>query len=155
MLHTKLAPSAQPSAFRLWPRTAISTLFIGAALLGGCQADSIVRAPSASPTSLHDVSVTSASTLDSPFAEALTATEALDETLLLFRFTIDPQIFKVLLSELNVVGADLTAGKSAPACSALQDFISTVNAQAGKKIPAKQAGILSTQATSIRAILGC
>ena len=156
MLHTKLTPSAQqPSAFRRWPRTAISTLFVGAALLSGCQADSIVRAPSASPTSLHDASVTSTGALDSSIENALSATKGFDQVLLLFRFTIDPKIFNVLQSDIDVTLADLTAGKRAPACSALQDFIGIVNAQSGKKIPEDQAGILSTKATAIRGILGC
>jgi hypothetical protein len=156
-LHTKLAPSAQqPSAFRLWPRTAIATLFVGAALLGGCQADSIVRAPFASPTSLRDASVTSAGALDSSIEDALTATQGLDNVLQFFSFTIDPKTFNVLQSDLDGTLAALTAGKRAPACSALQDFIGVANAQSGKKIPENQASALSTKATLIRGgILGC
>ena len=66
-LHTRLSPLAQQpsSALRIQRRTTMSALFVGAALLSGCQADSVVGAPRANPTALHTLSVES--TLDPAF----------------------------------------------------------------------------------------
>ena len=49
----------------------------------------------------------------------------------------------------------LNAGNPEGACDGLKAFINEVNAQSGKKLPAVQAGQLSTEAASIRLALGC
>jgi hypothetical protein len=72
-LPTRLVPFAQQrsSALRIRPRTSISTLLVGAALLGGCQADSFVGAPTEIPTSLHARHSTIATAPDSLWNQLL------------------------------------------------------------------------------------
>ena len=47
------------------------------------------------------------------------------------------------------------AGDTADACSTLNDFMSEVKAQSGKKLTTTQANSLLTNAARIRAVLGC
>lgn len=67
MLLTMLSPLAQQplSTLRIQRRTTLSALFVSAALLSGCQADSVIGTPRANPNALHTLRVES--TLDPAF----------------------------------------------------------------------------------------
>jgi hypothetical protein len=60
-----------------------------------------------------------------------------------------------LVAKLNAALAALKKNNTATACARLQDFINLVQAQSGKKIPAIVASGLITDATQIRATIGC
>ena len=51
--------------------------------------------------------------------------------------------------------AQLNAGRTVPACSKLDDFISQVSAQSGRQIAPGDAEILITDANRIKAVIGC
>jgi len=68
---------------------------------------------------------------------------------------LDPGIRTAMLVKLQAALASVNPPNTALACQALQDFISMVNAQSGKKIATSDATFLINEATRIRAVLGC
>lgn len=60
-----------------------------------------------------------------------------------------------LNAKLNAALAALAGGNSDGACTALQDLINAANAQSGKKISVGLAANIISQASAIRAALGC
>lgn len=69
---------------------------------------------------------------------------------------LGPGLFSNSLeSKLTDALTALNAGEIATACVALEDFISEVAAQSGKKISAAEATTLINQATAIRTQIGC
>ncbi len=69
--------------------------------------------------------------------------------------TMKDGVKNALLVKLNAALAKLLTSNAPPACGALADFISQVNAQRGKEISANDADSLNAQATQIRAVIGC
>lgn len=69
--------------------------------------------------------------------------------------TLPAGVKSSLDAKLRAALTALTAGQTALACTALQDFINYATAQSGKKIPTSTAAALVTEATGIRADLGC
>ena len=66
-------------------------------------------------------------------------------------FGITTSLHKKLAAALGALQADDTAS----ACAALQDFMSEVSAQSGKKINSRSASALMEYAGAIRTLLGC
>jgi YVTN family beta-propeller protein len=60
-----------------------------------------------------------------------------------------------LLAKLSSALAAIESGKTHGACGALQDFISQVMAQSGKKISTADATLLINTATQLRELIGC
>jgi YVTN family beta-propeller protein len=60
-----------------------------------------------------------------------------------------------LLTKLNSALTAIEAGKTRPACGALQDFVSQVSAFSGKKISATDATLLIATANQLRELIGC
>jgi hypothetical protein len=60
-----------------------------------------------------------------------------------------------LTSKLNDAISGLSAGNTNKACGALTDVVGQVQAQAGKSIPAETAQQFVTDATRIKAVIGC
>ena len=60
-----------------------------------------------------------------------------------------------LLTKLTSALNAIQAGKTRAACGALQDFVSQVMAQSGKKIPAADATLLIALANQVRELIGC
>ncbi len=69
--------------------------------------------------------------------------------------TLTPDLRKALSAKLNAALDALAKGKTAVACSALQDFINQVQAQRGKAISLATADQWIVQATQLRQALGC
>lgn len=70
-------------------------------------------------------------------------------------FGLDRGTASSLDAKLQTALDDIAAGSFAGACTALQDFISSARAQAGKKLSSAQAAELIDGATNVRALLGC
>jgi hypothetical protein len=60
-----------------------------------------------------------------------------------------------LLTKLTSALAAIQAGKTRAACGALQDFVSQVTAQSGKKIQTADATALIATANQVRELIGC
>ena len=69
--------------------------------------------------------------------------------------SLSPDLRKALRAKLNAALSALDKGRTAAACSALQDFINQLNAQRGKAIPEDVADAWIATATQLRAAIGC
>ena len=153
MFHLNFTPLTQQpsSALRLRRRASITALFVGTAILAGCQADSPVRPATEVPASAH-ARRNMIPTADEIQGAILTI-QNLESAINLLG--LDAGTATSIDTKLNAALTDLASGDIGAACGALQDYLNFVRAQLGKKLPLEQEPLLIKVASAVRGILGC